>query len=62
MAVNDVLFCLHGFLLKENNSAANIFDRLCHVEIPAWVLAGMQHWVKHFKDGNRDIVNLACSG
>jgi hypothetical protein len=65
MAVNGALLCQHAmieFLVKENSSAANIFDKLCHVYGDSCMGASsVQLCVKHFKDGNKSITNLPHS-
>jgi hypothetical protein len=65
MAINDVSFyqrVVIKFLIKENNSAVNFFDQLCHVCGDSCMGAsGVHCWVKYFEDGSRDISDLPCS-
>jgi hypothetical protein len=66
MTINYVSFhqcAVVNFLVTENNSAANIFDQLCHVYGDSHRDASnVQHWVKHFTDGKMDITDLPHSG
>jgi hypothetical protein len=49
--------------VKENISAADIFERLRHIYGDFCMGASsMPSLIKQFEDANRDIVNLPCSG
>jgi hypothetical protein len=46
------------FFVKEENSAGVIYDRLRGVYGDVYMGASsVRKWVKHFKDGNRDIAD-----
>jgi hypothetical protein len=64
MAVNDVSFDQHAVIEfpVKNNCAAFISDRLCHIYGDFCMGAcSVQCWMKHFKNGNRDITHLPCN-
>jgi hypothetical protein len=49
--------------VKENISAADIFDRLPYISGDSRMGAkSVRRLMKQFKDGNRGIVDLPCSG
>jgi transposase len=66
MVVNNMFFCqrdVSEFLVKEENSAGLIYERLRGVYGDACMGASsVRRWVKHFKDGNTDITNQPCYG
>ena len=61
MAVNDISFrqcAAIEFPVKENNSAADIYDRLNQLYGEACTGASsVKRWVKYFKDRSTDITN-----
>jgi hypothetical protein len=65
MAVTD-MFCQPAvieFLVKEGNSAAVIYGRLRVVYGDVCMgVSSVRRWVKHFKDGNTDIVDYPRCG
>ena len=65
IVVNDMSFCQRKvqILVKENNSAADIYGRSSQVYGGARMGASsVRKWVKHFKDGNVDIADQPCCG
>jgi transposase len=66
MAVTDMSFRQRDaieFLLKEGNLAANIYKRLRGVYGDVCMgTSSVRRWVKHFKDGNTDIVDQPRCG
>jgi transposase len=65
MAITDMSFHKSAviFLVKDGNSAADIYERLRGVYGDVCLGASsVRRWVKHFKDGNTDIADQPLCG
>jgi hypothetical protein len=66
MAVTATLFrqrTVIEFSVKEGNSAGVVYERLLGVYGDVFMGASsVRGWVKHFKDGNKDIANQPRCG
>jgi transposase len=66
MAVTDMSFrqpAVIEFLVKEGNSAGDIYERLRGVYGDVCMnVSSVRRWVKHFKDGNTDIADQPRCG